>query len=119
MLGLLATPRLLLTVGFAATVCALAGTVVWQHGRIEQLNEKLGAERAIVSALNATIAEQNAAVVELAEDGRRRQQRAARAVKTAPVAREKVVDALRGDPVGDTPAARVEDIDRRLLESLR
>lgn len=116
---LLARPKLLIWGFLALVLAASAAGLWWQGKRINSLQDSLAVERANVATMQAAIREQNAAVEHLAAEGRRRQGRAQTAVETAPVARPRVLEAMKAPPAGSTAADRVNDIDSRFLESLR
>ena len=119
MLALLARPRLLV-VAVVALCLAASAVVIWRQGeRIERLTGDLAVSRANEQTLESAIGSQNAAVERMAAEGRRRQSRAAEVIQRAPVARPRVVSAMQAPATGATAAERIDDIDRRFLESLR
>ena len=111
-----------LTLGLAAALAAaiLGWTVTAQMQRsaLRQARTELVLAHANVASLEAAIADQNTAIEQAAAAGRKRREAAEAAIANAPVARERVVDAVRAPAAGGSVAERMEDIDRRFLEGL-
>lgn len=79
----------------------------------------LAVAEANVRALTESIETQNAAIEATAAAGMARQAAAQRAISNARPPRERVTATMVEPPRGSTLTERVEDVDRRLLESLR
>lgn len=113
--------RLTLALAAALAVTILGWTVTAQMQRtaLRQARTELALAHANVATLEVAIAEQNAAIEQAAAAGRKRREAVEAAITNAPVARERVVDAMRAPAAGATAAERMEDIDRRFLEGLK
>ena len=115
MFGLLAALQAWRTLKLvAAGIAAVVIAGLWFDGaRLRGQVDRLETQNAQI------VAEHNAAVLALKAAGDARLAAATRAIETAPPPRPRVVDAMRSAASGADPCRRVEDIDRRFLESLR
>lgn len=103
-------------------IVALAGSwVVVRHKdrQIAAAQVELATSKVNVRTLEASIAEQNAAVDAAAAEFRARQVAVTKAIESAPRPRARVATAMAEPARGRTVADRVEDIDRRFLEAIR
>lgn len=103
-------------------IVALAGSwVVVRHKDRQIASAQIAAAQAEANArmLEAALAEQNAAIDAAAAEFRARQVAVKKAIETAPRPRSRVASAMVEPPRGGTIADRVEDVDRRFLESIQ